>query len=209
MPELFGSEFRLDPTRPIYLQIIERFQEAVARGVLQPGDQIPAQRDLAQRIGVNPNTVQRAYREMEVMGLVETARGTGTFITLDPGRVRALREELARQAVAEFVRRLQDLGFDRDEIARRVAAALGTPVPGAGDLDGGSHLGDPGRAFHPGSPGSQSPADRPATGSQAISPGNGSRVESQEGAQLPGSRGRAPRPDRGSRIENQRVKNQG
>ncbi|GAB6876799.1 GntR family transcriptional regulator [Thermaerobacter litoralis] len=209
MPELFGSEFRLDPTRPIYLQIIERFQEAVARGVLQPGDQIPAQRELAQRIGVNPNTVQRAYREMEIMGLVETARGTGTFITLDAGRIRALREDLARQAVAEFVRRLQDLGFSRDEIARRVAAALGTPVPGAGDLDGGSHPGDPGRVFHAGSSGSQSPAGRPDTGSQAISPGNGSRVESQEGAQLPGSRGLAPRPDRGSRTENQRVKNQG
>ena len=180
MPELFGSEFRLDPTRPIYLQIIERFQEAVARGVLQPGDQIPAQRDLAQRIGVNPNTVQRAYREMEVMGLVETARGTGTFITLDPDRVRALREDLARQAVAEFVRRLQDLGFDRDEIARRVAAALGTPIPGAGDLEKGSHPGDSGRACRAGSPG-RSPADRPATGSQAASPGNGSRVENQEG----------------------------
>ncbi|QIA27564.1 GntR family transcriptional regulator [Thermaerobacter sp. PB12/4term] len=181
MPELFGSEFRLDPTRPIYLQIIERFQEAVARGVLQPGDQIPAQRELAQRIGVNPNTVQRAYREMEVMGLVETARGTGTFITLDAGRVRALREDLARQAVAEFVRRLQDLGFGQDEIVRRVAAALGTPVPGAGDLERGSHPDDPGRAFHAGSPGSRSPADRPATGSQAASPGNGSRVENQEG----------------------------
>ncbi|ADU51829.1 transcriptional regulator, GntR family [Thermaerobacter marianensis DSM 12885] len=131
MPQLFGSEFRLDPSRPIYLQIIERFQEAVARGVLKPGDQIPAQRDLAQRIGVNPNTVQRAYREMEYMGLVETARGTGTFVTLDPGRVQRLREELAREAVTECIRRLQDLGYSRDEIARRVLAALGVTGSGA------------------------------------------------------------------------------
>ena len=180
MPELFGSEFRLDPTRPIYLQIIERFQEAVARGVLQPGDQIPAQRELAQRIGVNPNTVQRAYREMEVMGLVETARGTGTFITLDPDRVRALREDLARQAVAEFVRRLQDLGFTRDEIARRVAAALGTPIPGGGDFERGSHPGDPDNAFHTGSPGSGSHVG-PARGSQAASPGSGSPIVNQQG----------------------------
>ena len=127
MPELFGSDFRLDPSRPIYLQIIERFQEAVARGVLKPGDQIPAQRELAQRIGVNPNTVQRAYREMEYRGLVETARGTGTFVTLDPARVRQLREELAQQALAGFLRRLQDLGFSRDEIARRVLDALQGP----------------------------------------------------------------------------------
>lgn len=159
MPELFGSEFRLDPSRPIYLQIIERFQEAVARGVLKPGNQIPAQRDLAQRIGVNPNTVQRAYREMESMGLVETARGTGTFVTLDPGRVRQLREELARAAVTEFIRRLQDLGYSQAEIARRVLAALGMTGRGA---DGGTGEPSPGGTPSQADPAAPGPGASPA-----------------------------------------------
>lgn len=139
MPELFGSEFRLDPSRPIYVQIIERVKEALARGVLSPGDQIPSQRELAQLIRVNPNTVQRAYREMEHMGLVETARGTGTFITLDAGRVAELREELARQALARFLRTLRDLGFSDAEIAQRVHAALKARPDGPGQEEGTAH----------------------------------------------------------------------
>lgn len=135
MPELFGSEFRLDPSRPIYLQIIERVKEALARGVLRPGDRIPSQRELAQLLRLNPNTVQRAYREMEHLGLVETARGTGTFITLDPARVAQLREELAQEALARFLRTLRDLGFSDDETARRVLAALRQPA-GSGREEG-------------------------------------------------------------------------
>lgn len=129
MPELFGAEFRLDPSRPIYLQIIERVKEALARGRLAPGDQIPAQRELAQQIGVNPNTVQRAYREMEHLGLVQTARGTGTFITLDPARVAALREELATAAIDRCLQGLRDLGLGDDEIARRLAERLAATTP--------------------------------------------------------------------------------
>lgn len=125
MAELFGAEFGLDPSRPIYLQIIERIKEALARGVLRPGDQIPSQRELAQMIRVNPNTVQRAYREMEYLGLVESARGTGTFITLDPHRIQLLREEMAQQAVEQCLRTLRDLGLTDEEILRRVRAALG------------------------------------------------------------------------------------
>lgn len=137
MPDLFGAEFRLDPSRPIYLQIIERVKEALARGVLSPGDQIPSQRELAQLIRVNPNTIQRAYREMEYMGLVQTARGTGTFITLDSARVAQLREEMAREALAQFLRTLRDLGFSDAEIARRVQDAL-QPSPGARGAGTGS-----------------------------------------------------------------------
>lgn len=136
MPELFGADFRLDPSRPIYMQIIERVKEALARGVLSPGDQIPSQRELAQLIRVNPNTVQRAYREMEHMGLVETARGTGTFITLDPSRVAELREEMAQEALAQFLRTLRDLGFSDAEIARRVHAALNGQPDAPGHEEG-------------------------------------------------------------------------
>jgi GntR family transcriptional regulator len=68
---------------PIYAQIVAQVESAVARGELRPGDKIPPVRKLAEELVVNPNTVAKAYRQMEQMGLVETRKGAGTFI-LDP-----------------------------------------------------------------------------------------------------------------------------
>lgn len=108
-----GLSFRLDfgSTRPIYLQIIDEVKRAVARGDLQPGDRLPSQRELAELARVNPNTVQRAFREMEVTGLVETVRGQGTFLRNDPGLVQEVRLEMAQMAVAQFVGEMQRLGL--------------------------------------------------------------------------------------------------
>lgn len=108
-----GLSFRLDfgSTRPIYLQIIDEVKRAVARGDLQPGDRLPSQRELAELARVNPNTVQRAFREMEVTGLVETVRGQGTFLRSDPGLVQEVRLEMAQMAVAQFVGEMQRLGL--------------------------------------------------------------------------------------------------
>ncbi|MGI6102343.1 MAG: GntR family transcriptional regulator, partial [Bacillota bacterium] len=66
---------RVDVSRPIYQQMIDEVKRAIARGELKPGDKLPSHRDMAQEIRVNPNTVQRAYREMEQGGLVQTLRG--------------------------------------------------------------------------------------------------------------------------------------
>ena len=108
-----GLSFRLDfgSTRPIYLQIIDEVKRAVARGDLQPGDRLPSQRELAELARVNPNTVQRAFREMEVTGLVETVRGQGTFLRNDPGLVQEVRLEMAQMAVVQFVAEMQRLGL--------------------------------------------------------------------------------------------------
>lgn len=115
-----GLSFRLDfeSTRPIYLQIIDEVKRAVARGHLQPGDKLPSQRELAELARVNPNTVQRAFREMEVTGLVETLRGQGTFLRNDPGLIQEVRLEMAQMAVVQFVHEMQRLGLD-------VAEAIG------------------------------------------------------------------------------------
>lgn len=113
-----------DSPRPIYLQIIDEVKRAVARGALRPGDRLPSQRELAQSLRVNPNTVQRAFREMEVMGLVETVRGEGTFVRADPGRLKRLREELAASAVRQFVQEVRALGLEEAEVLALVRAAL-------------------------------------------------------------------------------------
>lgn len=95
----------------------------IARGDLKPGDRIPSQRELAEMIHVNPNTTQRAYREMENAGLVETLRGQGTFIRNDLEMVTRIRREMAEAALNVFVREMRQLGFAPDEIVTLVKGA--------------------------------------------------------------------------------------
>ncbi|NMB01481.1 MAG: GntR family transcriptional regulator [Firmicutes bacterium] len=96
---------------PIYLQIIEEFKRQVATGKLKPGDKVPSQRDLATALKVNANTVQRAYREMEILGLVETLRGQGTFICQTQEIVEETRTEMLTNLVDDFVKAMRSLGL--------------------------------------------------------------------------------------------------
>lgn len=121
---------KFDPERPIYQQIIDEFKRAVARGDLKPGDRIPSQRELATQARVNPNTVQRAYREMEWMGLVETLRGQGTFVTNEPEQLSRVRAEMADDAVRRFVGEMRALGLSPEEILARTERALGVTKEG-------------------------------------------------------------------------------
>jgi GntR family transcriptional regulator len=106
--------FRLDSASgvPVYRQIIDQVTAGMAAGTLKPGDQLPTVRQVAVDLAINPNTVARAYREMEIRGLLETEQGTGTFIgdrkTKDD---RAERERRLAQLVGEFVARAGAGGF--------------------------------------------------------------------------------------------------
>lgn len=101
---------------PIYLQIISEFKRQLATGTLKPGDKLPSQRDLALNLKVNANTVQRAYREMESRGLVETVRGQGTFFCQTPQLVKETKREMLTTLVTDFVRNMQALGYDKEAI---------------------------------------------------------------------------------------------
>lgn len=111
--------------RPIYIQIIEDFKRKMLRGELGRGDKIPSQREYAQMMKVNPNTVQRAYREMENMGLVETLRGQGTFVKAGEDVLASMKEEMAEELVQRFIQEMQGLGFGCDEIRALVEKVLG------------------------------------------------------------------------------------
>lgn len=113
-------QLKLDQGSPIYQQIIDEFKRSIARGELEPGDRIPSQRELATMIRVNPNTVQRAYREMEQERIAETLRGQGTFICDDPVLVGRIRREMADRALFSFVQEMRSLGFTRDDMMRLV-----------------------------------------------------------------------------------------
>lgn len=109
---------KFNPQRPIYQQIKEELSRMIARGELFSGARVPAVRETAQRMQVNPNTVQRAYRELEVEGLFFTRRGQGTFVTENKAKVSALRRDLAREGTRNFVKLGLSLGLEREEMLK-------------------------------------------------------------------------------------------
>ncbi len=109
-------KINFDATKPIYEQIIDQIKKMLIRQEMSPGEKLPSQRDLARLIEVNPNTIQRAYREMELLELVETRRGKGTFIKEDEKMMSEIRREMARDAANKFIEEMLSLGFSQTEI---------------------------------------------------------------------------------------------
>src|SRR5271165_5055732 len=112
--------FTLDPQSgvPVYRQIIDQVQAGVATGSLRPGNQLPTVRQVAVDLAINPNTVLRAYRELEIRGGLETQQGTGTFISHRKVRQDdSERERQLEQLVSEFVARAGAGGFTLQEVA--------------------------------------------------------------------------------------------
>lgn len=113
-----------DATYPIYEQVIEKIKKQIVRGELKPGAKLPSQRKMARTIEVNPNTVQRAYREMEQRGLVEGKRGRGTFVKDDDQVMQEIKKEMADTAVLNFIEEMLSLGFEKDTILKKVESNL-------------------------------------------------------------------------------------
>jgi GntR family transcriptional regulator len=116
-------EFRLDPGSgvPVYRQIIDQVIGGVATGRLKPGDQLPTMRQLAVDLAINPNTVVRAYRELEIRGALDTQQGTGTFISHQKSKGDQVeRERLLNQIVQEFVARAGAGGFTLDDLLEQL-----------------------------------------------------------------------------------------
>ena len=102
---------------PVYRQIIDQVRGGIASGQLAQGDQLPTVRQLAVDLAINPNTVVRAYRELELGGLLETQQGTGTFISTQKlKRSDAERERQLAQIVADCVSRAGAAGFTIDDL---------------------------------------------------------------------------------------------
>lgn len=110
---------------PIYTQIIEDIKIKFINGTYQLGQEIPSRRELAKRLGVNPNTIQRAYREMEDMKLIMTARGQGSFMTTDAQILESLREEALDAAVSQSIEMLRSFGKSDEEILDTMKKYLG------------------------------------------------------------------------------------
>ena len=105
-----------DPTRPIYLQIIEAIKKGSAQGHYPPGERLPSVRDMAKQMRVNPNTMSRAYMELEREGFIMTRRGEGSFVIEDAGRIAREKHALARAARDRFIVEIQSLGLKPGQI---------------------------------------------------------------------------------------------
>ena len=105
-----------DPTRPIYLQIVEAVKKRTVRGQYAAGAKVPSVREMAGEMGVNPNTMARAYMELEREGFITTHRGEGSFIAADPRRIDRERNRLAAAARDRFVEEVRGLALVPAEI---------------------------------------------------------------------------------------------
>jgi GntR family transcriptional regulator len=110
---------------PLYLQLMQQIRHAAESGALQDGDQLPGIRTLAEELLVSPNTVAKAYSELEHEGLLELRQGTGAFISLNRRTRRVLDYiENARRRTAELIEELREEGLRDDEIRRVFEAEL-------------------------------------------------------------------------------------
>ena len=102
-------------TRPIYLQIMDGFREQIATGVLEPGEKLPSVRELAASLAINPNTIQRAYKMLELDGWIATIPGKGCFVNRNQN---ALQQEIDRcyASLEEAAANLLALGITTEEI---------------------------------------------------------------------------------------------
>lgn len=113
---------------PVYRQLIDQVRTGIASGSLTAGDQLPTVRQLAVDLAINPNTVMRAYRELELGGLLETHQGTGTFISdRKPEKKTAERERQLSQMAGEFAARAGAAGFTLEELIERMRELLPHP----------------------------------------------------------------------------------
>jgi len=127
MPERKPIQFSLDAKSgvPFYKQIILQVEFAIADGRFTSGDQLPTVRSLAVDLKLNPNTVARAYNEMEIRGIVNTQQGTGTFISDKEIHLTEVeREGMLESLVRPFVSRATSYGFQADEVLSAVREGL-------------------------------------------------------------------------------------
>jgi len=125
----FRIQLDLHSGMPVYRQVIDQVRGGIASGLLAPGDQLPTVRQLAVDLEINPNTVIRAYRELELGGLLETHQGTGTFISAQKmKRADAERERQLTQIVGDCVSRAGAAGFTIDELIDKLRGLATEPA---------------------------------------------------------------------------------
>ncbi|MCT9106194.1 GntR family transcriptional regulator [Streptomyces mirabilis] len=117
-------EYRIDRRSGVatYVQIVQQTKQALRLGLLEPGDKLPTAREVVEATAINPNTVLKAYRELEREGLVEARRGLGTFVKRSLGTASA--DSPLRAELDGWAARAREAGLDQDDVAALFTAVL-------------------------------------------------------------------------------------
>lgn len=129
-------EFVLDGRSRVnpYAQIVQQVKQALRVGLLEPGDQLPKVRDVAQALAINPNTVLKAYRELEIEGLAEGRPGVGTFVRATLAGASLPNQAELRGELVAWLHRAQAAGLTPDDISALVATTLRATLPAAAEV---------------------------------------------------------------------------
>ena len=106
----------IDKNRPICPQICEQLCAQIASGEFAPGEKLMSVREVALAAGVNPNTVQRAFTQLEQQGVLHSVRGAGWYISQDANTVQSMQKDLVQETVEDFFRKMHTLGIDPQEV---------------------------------------------------------------------------------------------
>lgn len=109
---------------PPYLQIVQQVKQALQVGILQPGDQLPTVKEVVAHVAINPNTVAKAYRELESLGLTEGRTGSGTFVRKRPAGPSPAIQEALSQDLESWVQKARTSGLDEEAIEALVRITL-------------------------------------------------------------------------------------
>lgn len=107
--------WNLDSDRPIYVQLMEVLQTRIVSNRYKPGERLPSVRELASEAGVNPNTMQKAFAELEWSGLIITQRTSGRLVTQNTKLIAEVRQTLARAQIKQFSQKMRELGYQSEE----------------------------------------------------------------------------------------------
>lgn len=120
---------------PVYLQVVRHFKEMIATGRLEAGETIPSRRELGAMFNINPNTAQRAYKEMEDQRLIVTEGNTASRITTDAGILESIRTELIAAEVKTFVAAVRKIDVPLEELLDWIKREYAMDVDAGGDAD--------------------------------------------------------------------------
>lgn len=116
--------WELDSDRLIYAQLVERIQMQIVSGYYEPGGRLPSVRELAATAAVNPNTMQKAFAELERSGLIVTQRTNGRTVTEDTELIGRIRQQLAQAHLEEFFGKMKELGYTQSQIMEQTQQYL-------------------------------------------------------------------------------------
>ena len=114
------NDINFNNKEPIYLQIVEYIKKKIINGELECGSKLPSVREMATIMSVNPNTLQRAYGELERLGLTHTKRGMGSFIIEDEEILDSMRVEVAKETIEKFLNDMKSMGIPKNKVIKLI-----------------------------------------------------------------------------------------